>query len=161
MRLLRTNRSRLLAIAIAIALCIGGLVAWKSSWRGDPRFIGRWRIVNRTTGRWTSSAMEFHPGGLVENYHLNVSRRKSAYTSSWWMEDDQLIFRSHRRERAWELLKAIARDAVESLRSGTTKQTVWRYDVSEAGANRLQLYEAASGYKMLIEKESKKSTTSD
>jgi hypothetical protein len=157
MRSVQLNRRRL-AIVVAFLMGVGALIAWKFSWRGDDRFIGRWRIVNRSTGRWTSSAMEFHPGGLVENYHLNVSRRTSAYTSSWWMEDDQLILRTDRRERGWELLKAILRDAVESLRSSTTNRTVRRYAVSEAGANQLQLEELASGYKILIENESARRT---
>jgi len=85
MRFPGMNRWRQPAIVIVLA-CIGMFVAWKFSWRGDPRFIGRWAIVDANGSRTpTEYVFDADGGGVL------FGRNGPVTTFHWSMEEDHCV----------------------------------------------------------------------
>jgi hypothetical protein len=75
------TRRRLL-IALTATACVSYAVWW-TFWRGDPRFVGRWRIVDHVGGE---------NRGLID-FHANATGRRgrTGYEFDWWVDGECIV----------------------------------------------------------------------
>lgn len=130
---------RRLAIVIAVLACVGGYTAWRMSWRGDPRFVGRWVFVSNIDGLRIPVHMQFQSNGAGAVYDYTQDNSRPLMTFDWWVEDSQLVSRPHRKESGLELLTIVVREFWSKLHGEKVRQRTFRKDVLEIAAVRLRM----------------------
>ena len=144
-------KRRRLLIAFAVLACIGGFVAWRMSWRGDPRFVGRWTAA-RKDGDPQTFVFEFSTNGTGAVYSdpISANSRKPMLRMNWWIKDHRLFIQNQPRETGIERALLLLNDFYQLLIGGQTATngqidwtTVMEYQLEEISPGRCQFYGAS------------------
>ena len=149
---------RRLAIVIAVLACIGGYTAWWMSWRGDPRFVGRW-VVLRGDGQPPSTLIEFGSDGSGAMYNNRLPRTTPgpALRVSWWIEDGRFIIKHQQRETGFKRLLVLFEDGYQLLIGEPAQRPILEYQTEQLAPDRWRLRgisETARNEKIEIVRES-------
>ena len=76
-------------IVVALVLCLGAYLGWRTQNFGDPRYVGRWNIVQVHSGRLRTE-LEFFADGTGAMYEVVDSQPEAVMDFRWGVENELL-----------------------------------------------------------------------
>jgi len=144
----RRGRQRRWWMLAALVLCVGGYLGWRTQNFGDPRYVGRWNVVQDYDGRM-STQIEFFNNGtgrMVQLIELHGELNEDPVMDfRWGVEQELLLIDNDPTAQQLTLLQRIELQMNEWL-SGW--QPTWQtrdYRVTVVGPERLMLIAANAG----------------
>jgi len=132
------TRRRLL-IALAIVSCLG-YATWWMCWRGDPRFVGRWNIVNET-GDGSLNEIVFEANGTGVRQGSSGGQSWTLYKFRWWIDGGYCVLqRESPRAGTFEFRKAIG-DLYGKLTGYSRRGIERRLRFERSGENRMRVWQ--------------------
>ena len=74
---------------VALVLCLGAYLGWRTQNFGDPRYVGRWNIVQVHSGRLRTE-LEFFADGTGAMYEVVDSQPEAVMDFRWGVENELL-----------------------------------------------------------------------
>lgn len=128
-------KRRRLLIALTLLLCLGAFVAWKLSWRGDPRFVGSWTVA-KPESQSPTVTMAFHADGTGALYVITNPSKDPVLRTAWWLEDGRFFIRHQPKETGLALAKVLAHDAWLFLTGESVSRPVLEYRIEQRAPDR-------------------------
>jgi len=133
------KRRRLLYWIAALAGSVG-VAAWCMSSRSDPRFVGRWIIMDEV-GNPSPNEIVFESNGTGVRQRWNGVAMLPIYKFHWWVDEDYCLLQQDPSTTGMSRFDELLDDFYRNFLRNRKRRVEWRLRTESSGENRMRVWQ--------------------